>query len=197
MKCSELTGDAFERLLEAFASGDRAAAGERYEAARWRLIKFFTWRGARDPESLADEAFTRVAAQMQRGDAIRDVDHYLHGVAQLIAREEEREQARRIPLPADLPESGVNQADEEALACLSKCLARLPAETQALLQRYYAGRGQARIAERRKLAGELGVSENALRNRTLRLRERLERCLNDCIERDVSRIRNTSEWEGQ
>ena len=197
MKSTELTGDAFERLLEAFGSGDRAAVGDRYEAARWRLIKFFTWRGARDPESLADEAFTRVAAQMLRGEAIRDIDAYLHGVAQLIAREEERERARRVPLPPDLPESGLNRAEEQGLACLRKCLAHLPAETQLLLQRYYAGRGQSRIAERRKLAGEMGVSENALRNRTLRLRERLERCLSDCIERDISPSRDTSEWEGR
>ncbi len=195
MKSTELSGDAFERLLDAFGSGDRAAAGERYEAARWRLIKFFQWRGARDPESLADEAFTRVASQMLRGEAVRDVNDYLHGVAQLIAREEERDRARRVPLPADLPESSVNPANEDALACLRKCLARLPVETQSLLQRYYAHRGRTRIAERRKLAEELGVSENALRNRTLRLRERLERCVNNCIERDVSRIRDTSEWE--
>jgi hypothetical protein len=48
---------------------------------------------------------------------------------------------------------------------------------------YYAGEKRARIERRQRLAAQLGIEINALRNRALRLREKLETCVENCLRR--------------
>jgi DNA-directed RNA polymerase specialized sigma24 family protein len=72
--------------------------------------------------------------------------------------------------------------DEEALRCLEDCLEQLPPETRAFILDYYAGDGQDRITNRRRLADEMGTGLNALRNRALRLRANLQECVQECID---------------
>jgi len=68
---------------------------------------------------------------------------------------------------------------EAAVAALDGCLDQLGARARVLILDYYGADGAQRIRARQKLAGELGSSLNALRNRALRLRETLERCVRE------------------
>jgi DNA-directed RNA polymerase specialized sigma24 family protein len=65
--------------------------------------------------------------------------------------------------------------------CFDGCLASLPEDSQALVLRYYDLEGRARIEARRALAVTLGLTDNALRIRVQRLRDRLEGCLGTCL----------------
>ena len=49
---------------------------------------------------------------------------------------------------------------------------------------YYVGTGRERIEGRSRLAATLGLSENALRLRAQRLRDRLRVCAAQCVETD-------------
>ncbi len=73
--------------------------------------------------------------------------------------------------------------DPDALACLEGCLAKLGPDQARLILRYYAGSGSAHIVVRREIASELGLEINTLRNRALRIRERLEDCVRRCLEK--------------
>ena len=60
------------------------------------------------------------------------------------------------------------------MQALEAVLRELSAQSRTLLTRYYGGEGAERGRERERLARELGMSINSLRNRTLRLRRKLE-----------------------
>jgi hypothetical protein len=77
-----LTRDGLDRLLVCL-DPDRERAGARYEAIRQRLVRLFRWRGAADPEVLADETIDRVAARLSAGASLfaRDPYSFFHGVA--------------------------------------------------------------------------------------------------------------------
>jgi DNA-directed RNA polymerase specialized sigma24 family protein len=190
-----LTREGFERLLSALDS-DRARAGEKYERLRTRLVRLFAWQGGTVPEDLADEALTRTAIRLSQGEPIRDVTHYLLGVARLLIKENHKKrlaEERAMGLLAQAPR--VSSADEGVAHCLDQCLARLSVENRTLILRYYDGDKGNRIENRKKIAAELGLEINALRNRALRLREKLEECVRNCASdrgRDVSRNSDTS-----
>jgi DNA-directed RNA polymerase specialized sigma24 family protein len=67
------------------------------------------------------------------------------------------------------------------LNCFDRCLAELPADSQSLMLQYYQGERSEKIANRRRLATALALSENALRSRVQRLRDRLEDCVQACV----------------
>ena len=62
-KTDGLTPKGFEDLLALF-SPDRDEAGERYEAARKGLERYFRFKGCSDVYTLADETMDRVAAKL-------------------------------------------------------------------------------------------------------------------------------------
>ena len=68
--------------------------------------------------------------------------------------------------------------EEYEAKCLEACFQEMltPDEREFLLQ-YYEGDRQVRIQSRQRMAARLGIGLNALRNRALRLREKLETCL--------------------
>lgn len=190
-----LTRDGFERLLAAL-DADRAAAGEKYERLRLRLLRFFAWEGGEFPEDLADEALNRTAARLVQGEEVRDVTNYLLGVARLLIKEDRKRRQRTDRLLDRLSQMAPHAApDEDVAECLDGCLARLAPENRDLILRYYSGDHRARIDNRRRMAAEFGIELNALRNRALRLREKLEECVRSCAAakgRDVSRGSDTS-----
>ena len=69
----------------------------------------------------------------------------------------------------------------ERHGCLDRCLDELQLDDRTLVLDYYAGERAEKIANRRRLAAGLGVSDNALRSRVQRLRERLEVCVRECL----------------
>jgi len=55
------------------------------------------------------------------------------------------------------------------------------ARSRALILDYYRAEGAVKIANRQRMAAELKVSENGLRSRVQRVRDRLERDVRECM----------------
>lgn len=185
----------FDALLAALAPS-REDAAEAYEGLRLRLVRFFAWEGCALPEDAADETINRVAAKLAAGEKILNLLAYASGVARLVAKEslrnQSREQHRQVlhfPAPKP-PEPGT--AEER---CFDRCLANLPEESRQLLLDYYKGDAAARIEQRQNMAAARNISLNSLRNRALRLREKLEAAIQQCLEgnRDASPRRDTKD----
>lgn len=176
-----LTHDAFERLLLALGP-DRETGAQGYERLRRRLVKFFHWERCPEAESCADDALNRIARTLERGEEIQKIDHFALGVARLVLLEA-RAKARKVTaMPEDPPSRPPDGAEtERALACLETCLEALPPAQKAFLLEYYHGGGRSRSDHRRKMAGDLGIDPNALRNRAMRLRERVEARVRTCM----------------
>jgi DNA-directed RNA polymerase specialized sigma24 family protein len=193
----KLDGAAFERLLEVLGP-EREQAARHYEELRRNLLRFFEWRGCADPPALTDEVIDRVARRLVEGETIRATDPggYFLGVARNVWREELKRAKREwtgvaeaastaATAPGELAggaEAARDAALETALVCLDRCLDGLPPETRGLVLQYYEGEGVRRIDRRRRLAETLAIEPGALRIRMLRLRERLERCVEACLE---------------
>jgi DNA-directed RNA polymerase specialized sigma24 family protein len=163
---------------------DPERAGKAYESLRRALIGFFTWRGAAAPEECADETLDRLAARVSEGVVVEDVPRFARGIARLVLLEHwRRPDAHRAPL-ADIGSRPARQPEEDSLhRCLDRCLAQLPSDGRDLILSYYVAEGRTRIDSRRRFAEALRISESALRNRAQRLRDRLERCITECLAR--------------
>ncbi|MET0224835.1 MAG: hypothetical protein ABW187_00170, partial [Dokdonella sp.] len=83
------------------------------------------------------------------------------------------------PAWTDRPDAADAFRLEAAVTALDGCLDRLGERARTLMLSYYGADGAQRIRARQRLARELGSSLNALRNRALRLRETLERCVRE------------------
>jgi DNA-directed RNA polymerase specialized sigma24 family protein len=171
--------EAFDQLLLALHP-ERQAASEEYERLRGRLVRFFEWQGVFDSEQLADTSLDRLAMKLYRGEQILDLRNYLHGIARMVLREW-RNQRQRQEMLLDRASRGLSEAapepeSEELYQVLEQTLAELPAMQRNLMLRYYSAASHAeQVALRLRMAAEIGISANALRNRMLRLRVELER----------------------
>jgi DNA-directed RNA polymerase specialized sigma24 family protein len=193
-----LSGAGFERLL-ALLGPDRERAGDRYEAIRAKLAKFFQWRGWPSPDDLVDETMDRVCWRLGEGEQIRGADPFLyfHGVAKNVLREawqrDRTQKARQTAgaTPArtgDGPPAGLGGAEEarlfeRKLACLERCLERLDAADRGLIRRYYWGQEETLVEARRRLAVEMGIPPTTLRIRVHRIRVRLAGCVTASLRR--------------
>jgi RNA polymerase sigma factor (sigma-70 family) len=172
-----LNAEDFGRLL-AWLDADRERAGELYEKIRRRLVTILAARGCPVPEELADETFDRVARRVKdiadsyEGDKIT----YFFGVANNV----HHEYLKRPAPPADLPRHEPDDEKEQIHDCLEKCLLEQPEEARQLITQYYAADKQAKIDLRKQLAETMGVSINTLRLRALRIREKLQECIENC-----------------
>jgi DNA-directed RNA polymerase specialized sigma24 family protein len=192
-----LTPEAWEALLQALGQ-DRNAAAVRYETLRRRLIKFFAWERCTFPEDRADEVINRFARRLAGGESVAHPESYCHGIARLVVREAHLEMARQQETARQLralpsPAPGPGEIDE----CLARCLKTLEPPQRDLLLAYYEGEKSQRIQNRARLAMKLGVTLNTLRNRALRLREKIENCTRGClaepVRRDVPAFGDTDE----
>jgi RNA polymerase sigma factor (sigma-70 family) len=186
------TPEDFARFLDWLAE-DGSPSGT-YVEARARLVRFFLARGCHEAERCADEVLDRVVAQIRDlADSYRGARaRYLYAVARNVLREWWRHQAVEVrhaaqlrPAPA-VPVEARSQPGrkEREQVCLERCLAALEPAERGLLERYYASDPGARAGDRRRLADEQGVSLEALRQRTHRMRERLKDCLLACLAED-------------
>ncbi|MDE3178569.1 MAG: sigma-70 family RNA polymerase sigma factor [Acidobacteriota bacterium] len=175
-----LNSASLEALLAALGQ-DRDKAIQEYERLRRRLIRFFLLHGAALPEDLADSAFDRLARKLNEGVVVRQIPAYLAGIARLLLREEwskeqrNKENARLAVLPGE-----TREADDQEI--IDSCLQALPPRSQDLIRRYYSTEGGPSVGVRKKMASEMGISLNALRNRALRIRQDLEECVRKRIE---------------
>ncbi len=175
------TGDAFAALLARLAAdgGDAHA----YEALRRRLILFFRLHVPAEADDLADTVLDRLARRIHEGTDVVSVPSYALGIARMVLHEARARFARRQLAEADPTLAPDEESPDEAsehesvLAALRTCLDAAGATARQLILSYYGGDGAVRIATRRRLADECGISLNALRNRALRLRDVLEDCV--------------------
>jgi DNA-directed RNA polymerase specialized sigma24 family protein len=181
-----LTEESFNRFL-AHLDPDKNRAGEKYEALRLTLVKFFDWRGAHFPEECADETINRIARKIDSGEVIHDITTYGRGVARMILLEAFR---RPDNWNVSFDELGEVRATGTAVEetdlqrrCLEECLSDLAAETRRLILDYYNDERRGKIDNRLSLAETLGIPLNALRSRAQRVRSKLENCVNRCVKR--------------
>jgi len=140
-------------------------------------------RGFSDAEDLADEAINRVAKKVPeiRDTYVGDPVRYFHGVARYIIREMIRRKEIAVEVvPGFTSETEVHSDEYD---CLLKCLRFLQAEKRDLILDYYIYDGRDKIAQHRRMASELGITEGALRGRAHHVRGNLEKCIQECIER--------------
>lgn len=181
-----LTQEAFDKLLIALG-GDRESGSEKYLEIRNNLTRFFEWRGCAFPEDHADETFNRIAKKVAEGEEILNPSGYAMGVARLlfleIIKSQQREQSALSEL-GTTPEVYVEPDDgEERLECLQNCLQTLSPDNRELILQYYQGEKGEKIQNRKKLLEQFGIPVNTLRMRALRLRERLQGCVEECVSR--------------
>ena len=172
-----LTVTGFSRLLERLHA-DRDQAAEEYERMHRTLVRFFDWRGISRAEECADTTIDRLSRRLEEDVEVQDVRHYAIGIARLVALE-----ALRMPMQSslddvrDVPSPQAEPIDETLDRHFDHCLAELSGESRTILLRYYEGEHGERKVIRRQLARSLRISENALRSRVQRLRDRLEQCM--------------------
>jgi len=179
-----LTKEAFDRLLAMFDK-DRERAGQKYESARLRLVKYFQWSGAIEPDVLADETLNRVARKIEEGANVYNLNAYIQGVAKLVKAEALRNPNRRnldIEEAYDLAATIDEDPEKtERRVCLDRCLGNLPHKNREIIITYYENEKGIRIQCRKQLAARLGITPNALRIDAHRIRMSLETCVKECL----------------
>jgi RNA polymerase sigma factor (sigma-70 family) len=182
-----VTPETFEMLLAALDGSDHDAAGREYLRIRRNIVRFFEGRGFYDADAHADEVLDRVTKKLSLTQ-IQDIRQYVYGVARMLMLEIRKRRDKENRAAALMPESEFPQArmeeaaeTESKLLCLNECLAKVDPDGREIILRYYHGEKRAKIENRKSLAESLGIPQNALRSRALRLRDRLEGCILSCL----------------
>lgn len=191
---NSLTSVSLDSLL-AHLGPDRESAGRAYIELRRALFMFFASRGVSAPDEMTDETINRVARRLSEGKQITTESpaNYFYGVARNVWRESLARANVLIPLsdgdssigaqatPYDLLLGARERIEAEIRHdCLEKCLKRLDPEDRELIVSYYRFSGGEKIENRKKLAAQLGLSSNTLRQKVARLRSRLAECMSVC-----------------
>ena len=140
-------------------------------------------KGFSDAEDLADETINRVTKKLPeiQGTYVGEPARYFHGVARYIIREMMRRKEVAVEeVPGVTAEAEVHSDEYD---CLQKCLRFLPSDRRELILDYYVYDGRDKIAQHRRMASELGITEGALRGRAHQVRGNLEKCIKQCVER--------------
>src|SRR6185295_8635218 len=175
----------FDRLLN-WLDADRERAGLLYERIRWRLVTILASRGCTLAEELADETIDRVARRVPDIEQtyVGDKVIYFLGVMNNV----HHEYLRRPVAPRLIDTSDNVESREEIHGCLDNCLESLAPYSRQLIERYYAADKKAKIDLRKVIARELGIKPATLRLRALRIREKLQTCIERCM--NVSEARH-------
>ena len=178
-----LTQEAFDKLLVALG-GDRESAAQKYLEIRSNLVRFFEWRGCSFPEDHADETINRIAKRVAEGEEILNYSGYSLGVARLLLLEINKGRQREQLALAEIGQASEVYEEEDdgerRLVCLRSCLQTLTTDNRDLILEYYQGEKGEKIQNRKKLMDRLGIPVNTLRMRALRVREKLQSCVEEC-----------------
>ena len=192
-----LTSNAFELLLSRLDS-DSSQAADKYEELRLKLTKFFIWRGCPESQAdtLADETLDRVAAKLAQGVEIQSLRAYACETGRYVWLEYRRKY-KEDNFGEDTPEIAVEPQFPEdpdlRIACLRSCLVEITNDEndRALILGYYDTENVEKIKNQRKsLAEKLGLTANTLKVKASRLRDRLEKCINECVRKKMSTVTN-------
>lgn len=192
VKALALTQESFELLL-GWLDPDRDAAGQKYETIRRRLIRIFYGRGLTDAETLADETINRVANKVKGITTHYEGDPalYFYGIAQKICLEAQRKKPLVAVDTNAVYEPVLDEhSDEHHLRrnCLNKCLVKLSDDDRSIVVQYYASEERTNIGKRQQLAEQLRLTANTLRVRAHRIRQRLQKCVQDCVEKNRTSV---------
>lgn len=182
---STLTTSSFQLLLDRLDNDP-----VKYEELRLRIGHLLRWRGCTDShvDELVDLTFDRVAAKLASGEQVDNINAFSAAVARFIWLEHSRKNKAEA-VGDDLPETPVEPVVEflddpdTRVRCLRRCVAtKLSDEDRRLVVDYYDTDADEKSKNARKrLAGSLGMTLNALKVRACRLRMKLERCINECV----------------
>lgn len=176
----EITSELFDNLLD-WLGPTRDEGARKYEVVRNRLTAIFLKRGCFDPESLADETINRVTLKLPeiRETYVGNPMWYFISVARHVWLEFLKKH-KELPYE-NVPERGMKAEIDFARECLRQCLTQLAVEQRNLVLDYHMNTKRAKIDLHRQIAEELGLTTNALRLRTHRIRAGLERCVIACL----------------
>ncbi len=192
----EFSEGAFKAFLTWLDDGTESD-GRSYLAIQQRLTAYFDRKGCQTPVNLADETLNRVGRRLEEeGEIITEAPaKYCYTVARFVFLEYIRDNARRGEVPLDdvlerriSDQTAVQNSDEErelkerTFKCLESCSENLVPANRSLILRYYFGVERTKIENRRQMAGELGISVNALSIRACRIRDKLEHCVTNCVD---------------
>ena len=168
----------FDRLIR-WLDPDPQQSGLTYEKIRWRLVAILAARSCPCPEELADETIDRVARRVVdiRDSYVGDKAIYFLGVMNNVHHEYLKRPM--MPRPPEPDDDG--EVKEKVDHCLEKCLDKLSPNSRRMIERYYAEDNQAKIDLRKRIAAELGIGLSTLRLRALRIREKLQTCIEQCL----------------
>jgi DNA-directed RNA polymerase specialized sigma24 family protein len=181
-----LSQQEFDRLMRWLGSSPERAA-EKYEEIRRRLIAFFLNRQCAEAEDLADETINRVAGRLEEIIATYEGEpmRYFYGVANNVALEYPRRKRPHVA-PPPLPEPAGDEM-EPYYKCLDECLERLTPKNRALILSYYQDKQESARGLRAELGAQMNLKSGALRVRAYRIRQTLEKCINECLRRTAER----------
>lgn len=175
----EITSELFDSLLQ-WLGPTREEGARKYEEVRNRLIRILLKKGCSAPEDLADETVNRVTLKLPqiKETYVGNPLWYFISVARLVWMESLNPKEFSYD---SVPEPVIKPDVDFARECLRECLTRLPADQRDLVLDYHVNNKRAKIDLHRQMAEELGLSTNALRLRTHRIRVGLERCVLACL----------------
>ncbi|MBI4752468.1 MAG: sigma-70 family RNA polymerase sigma factor [Acidobacteria bacterium] len=189
----DLTAESLQALLDGLAPHPEVAA-QKFEVLRLKLFHFFQAKGCLTSEDLVDKTIDRTACKVLEGGVASqcdDINRYAYGVARFIWQEHLTEARTTKNLDQSVTETfpivtvptaiaGFNLHHEERFQCLEKCLATLPPDEQELVLGYHdSGKNK---ENRKHLADRLSISLGTLATRACRIREKLEHCIDLCLQ---------------
>lgn len=183
----DFTPEDFERFL-VWLGPDRDKAAEHYEGIESKLIRYFQCRGwGFEAEELCHETISRVVKRMRELAESYDGERlpYFYGVARLVQMEQLKKQIKQdfaLKNFQSLHRPTIAEAEEKERQhyCLERCTSKLSSENRELISKYYIGEKNTKIANRRELAEQMGIEQNALRIRAYRIRTELRNCFETC-----------------
>ena len=174
----------FDRLLN-WLDADRERAGLLYERIRWRLVTILASRGCTLADELADETIDRVARRVADIEQIYAGDKAIYFLG--VMNNVHHEYLRRPVAPRLVDTSENVETREQIHGCLDNCLDGLAPYSRQLIERYYSADKKAKIDLRKIIARELGIKPATLRLRALRIREKLQTCIEKCMNASEAR----------
>jgi RNA polymerase sigma factor (sigma-70 family) len=174
-----ITQEQFDSLLT-WLGNDRDLAGRKYETIRLGLVRIFVSKGFNDAEDLADVTINRVIVRLPdiRANYRGDPACYFCGVARNVIRERNR----RKEVTAGVSDGRIEPKLDppEGHDCLGHCLNSLPPSKRDLILDYYLYEGRQKVKHHKQMAGQLKITEGAVRSRAYQIRLHLENCMRHC-----------------
>jgi hypothetical protein len=173
----DITQESFDALLK-WLDPDREVAGQKYETIRAGLIRIYVSHGVSDSEHWADVTMDRVGRKIP-DSYVGEKPRYFGGFARNIIHEATDPKEITMDELPERPSEVTKPSDADE--CLTQCLKFLPHDKRELILDYYVHQGHDKIEGHRLMAEALGITEGALRGRAFQIRNRLEKCVLQCL----------------